>query len=261
MFSQPEFQKWGKSDVILFASVATNIRGRKDDRLISKYGFGGFPSFALLDAQGKIIQRGLDRDLIAMKTAVAAATEYISLKAQVDAGKKVDASAWILARAGMDKMSLIDAELEIVKLKLKGPKLAQAQAKLFGLQLKDTVRIANRNADRASASVLKMHKAGKRPAKGDPLTDFYYAMLLRGAETAEDSASYLAALPHARATLARQLKAAEKRVGELTGAGRRRAEAQRDSLKKDIAEVDAVAEDFRKAEAAKKEAARKKAPA
>ena len=69
MFSKEDFQAWGKKDVVLFASVMTRIEGREDDDLLTKYGFRGFPSFAILDAEGEAITKQMGRDLASMQTA------------------------------------------------------------------------------------------------------------------------------------------------------------------------------------------------
>ena len=85
MFSQKKFQTWGKGDAILFAAVMTRIEGRENDRLLRKYGFSGFPSLAILDADGALITKQITRNTGSIQSAMRASQSYASLKKKVDA--------------------------------------------------------------------------------------------------------------------------------------------------------------------------------
>ena len=90
MFSKKDFQTWGKQNAILFAAVMTKIEGRKDDALLRTYEFRGFPSMAILDADGTAMTKKVPRDLYSMSNIVAAAPAYAKLSAAIEAGNEVD---------------------------------------------------------------------------------------------------------------------------------------------------------------------------
>ena len=110
MFSKQDFQDWGKQNAVLFAAVMTKIEGRKNDDLLRTYGFSGFPSMAILDADGEAITKRVPRDLFSMQNIVAAAPDYVKLKAAEQAGEAVDGKAWFMARLGVGELEAKEAK-------------------------------------------------------------------------------------------------------------------------------------------------------
>ena len=247
MFSKQDFQHWGKTEVVLFASVATHIKGRKDDALLREYGFRGFPSFAILDSKGEAITKKINRDLGSMQTAVSAATEYVKLEAAVAAGKKVDQSKLFLARLGLGKLSVQDAKRQLSALQLSAKRKIEIEAQLFTMELQGLRRY---NADRAGAKVYEFYKAGKKPAAGSKLTNFYNSALLRGAENERDAKAYLYAYPLARKVVARQAKSVASALERTTNQRTtRRYKSQLARLQTQMAYMDTTANEFKKASA------------
>jgi hypothetical protein len=254
VFSKKDFQDWGAERVVLFAAVTTHIQGRKNDDLLGEYGFSGFPSFAILDAAGKTITKKISRDLASIQTAVDAATKYVELEARDAAGKKVDRSALILARLGLDRINVREARQKLAELKLNAKRAREVEALLFDAELQSLVSLSNRNADRAGDVAYGLYKAGKKPATGSKHTSLFHAMLLRGAENTGDGEAFLYAYPHVRADVTKQMQSlAKSEKTAKSSRSRRSYENRLARLKKEIGYMDESAKEFRvAAEAAKK---------
>ncbi|HMQ21913.1 MAG TPA: hypothetical protein PKE00_05445, partial [Planctomycetota bacterium] len=135
MFSTEGFQAWAKKNVVLFASIMTRIEGREDDALLRTYGFGGFPSMAMLDGGGEAITKKIGRDLPSMQTTATAAADYISLKNKVEAGEDVDPIKFFMARLGLGQLTAEEAAKEAAGLELDAVQKAILDKALLGLEL------------------------------------------------------------------------------------------------------------------------------
>jgi hypothetical protein len=202
VFSKKDFQVWGKQNAVLFAAVMTKIEGRKDDDLLRTYEFRGFPSMAILSADGTAITKQVPRDLYSMSNIVAAAPAYAKLSAKVAAGEEVDQKQWLLAQLGMSKITAADAKAQIASTGLSGDDKAKAEGMLFVLEMGELSGVVrNRKAteaDKAAArqAVYEAFKAGKRLPSGASPEAFVDDMLIEAAKSKHDAAAFAHA--HAR---------------------------------------------------------------
>lgn len=246
MFSKPDFQTWGKASAVLFAAVMTRIDGRKDDALLRTYGFTGFPSLAVLDADGTALTKKVGRDLFAMATATAAATDHAALAAKVGAGDEVDRAAWFMARLGVGELELEPARAEMADLELTEAQRASAEQQLLVMEVGQLLR--GRDATEVADKVYALHKAGKRLPAGSSLAFGFDSKLLEGAKKAGDGAAYLAAMPSVKEQLEEQVRNLEELLPKYQD-NQRALESLRSSLeatRKNLADIDATAAAFRK---------------
>ncbi|MFT4514563.1 MAG: hypothetical protein ACI89X_003927 [Planctomycetota bacterium] len=212
MFSKNEFKAWGKQNAILFAAVATRIEGRKDDDLLRAYEFRGFPSMAILDADGTAITKKVPRDLYSMSNIVAAAPAYMKLSAEVEAGSEVDQKQWLMAQLGMGLIKAKDAKAQITSTGLGGKEKARAEAMLFVLEMGELAGSARgRNVtaeDKMAAcqAVYEAFKAGMRLPAGSSPESFVDDMLIDAAKSNKDSAAFNHAFKRVKARHLEQIK-------------------------------------------------------
>ncbi|PIE25024.1 MAG: hypothetical protein CSA62_01610 [Planctomycetota bacterium] len=209
MFSTKEFRAWAKKNVVLFASIMTRIQGRKEDDLLSKYGFRGFPSLALLDANGEMITKKVSRDLPSMKAIVHSAAKYAKLKAQVDAGEDVDKAEWLMARMGMGMLSVEEAKEAMAEIELSDAQADKMDTMLLALEIESMLQAARSRSPEAKshpAKIYKMWKSNRRLPKGHGLEAFYMSMLFQEAEKQNDAEAWTAAFPFIERQLQSQLK-------------------------------------------------------
>lgn len=248
MFSTEGFQAWAKKNVVLFASIMTRIEGREDDALLRTYGFGGFPSMAMLDGGGEAITKKIGRDLPSMQTTATAAADYISLKNKVEAGEDVDPIKFFMARLGLGQLTAEEAAKEAAGLELDAVQKAILDKALLGLEL-DSLMAGARTPDGAAAAgakVYELYKAGRVPAAGASQEAFYMAMLVKIAEENDDGPAFLVAYPHVRKQAAETVKRLEDMMTK-TPAMKERIETSLQRMQKQLADLDAKAEAFKKA--------------
>ena len=283
MFSKSDFQAWGKENVVLFASVTTKIKDRKNDSLLRNYGFGGFPSLALLDAEGNAITKKIGRNLNSMRAVSASAPTYAKMKKAVADGETVDKGAWFLARMDMGELKLKDAKTEIVGLSLPAEKMAAVQSKIFEMEVNAWFR--NRFGPRQARSgqrgrrgqrgqaraprtlnpkvVEQVHaafKAGKRLPAGSTRLAFFEDTLLEAAKSKNDAAAFKFAFAGTRERAVKAIAGRETRVKSTTARAKqfadqpnrakqweRRIESAKKSVetaKAKVVELDALAAKF-----------------
>lgn len=142
----------------MFVSIMSRVEGREHDSLLSTYGFRGFPSFGILDAEGKLVGKPMGRSVEAFQSAL----DDIARVAKVRA----------LAASG-DPEAV--AELE---------KIEKAQV------LKDMLgKINQRNAKEIASDLYAKYKAGHKLI-GKDATGQYYLIILQGAILAKDLAGF-----------------------------------------------------------------------
>jgi len=196
VFSKKDFQDWGKENAVLFAAVMTKIEGRKDDELLRTYGFRGFPSMAVLDADAEAITKTVPRDLHSMQKIVGAAPGYMKLAAALDAGQKVDAAAWFMARLRLGMFSTAEAKEEFAKVRLAGDVKDEALQSMFVLDMTELQRQARQRdataEDRMAAceAVYAAFKAGRRLHAGAPPESFVDDMLIDAAKSNGDKDAF-----------------------------------------------------------------------
>ncbi len=90
----------------MFLSIMSNVPGRVDDNLLSIYNQPGFPSFLILDAEGKKVADVEGRDVVAFEAAFTKGAETVAVYKKAAAGD-VAAVAQVKrweALAGLEKM-------------------------------------------------------------------------------------------------------------------------------------------------------------
>lgn len=135
MFSTEEFQNWGKSGkAVLFAAVMTKIDGREHDELLRTYGFGGFPSLAILDGDGEMVTNKVDRNLESMAAKAGSAMGYLKMKAAAEAGD-ADPAEWYLLRLRMGAMDFETASKEREGISFSAEQVAEVANGVFALEM------------------------------------------------------------------------------------------------------------------------------
>jgi predicted ribosome quality control (RQC) complex YloA/Tae2 family protein len=205
VFSKKDFQAWGKQNVVLFAAVMTKIEGRKDDELLRTYEFRGFPSMAILDAEGGAVTKEIPRDLFSMQNIVASAPSYVKLAAAAEAGEQVDAKAWYLAQLGMGKLSVEEAKAQLATVGLAADAKVKAEQIVFVMEMNDLSRSSRgRGAtaeDKMAAceAVYEAFKAGKRVPAGSTPEQFVDDMLIDAAKSSGDAKAFFFAYDRVKA--------------------------------------------------------------
>lgn len=267
MFSKQDFQDWASDNAVLFASVMTKIEGRKDDDLLRTYEFRGFPSLAILDAEGNAITKKVSRDLFSMKNVVAAAPMYAKIKAEIDDGKEIDEKAWFMAQLAMGELDSNDVREGIADLGITGDEKAKAEEMLFVLEMGELASKSRgrgaTEADKMAAcvAVYEAFKAGKRLPAGAAPEAFVDEMLVDAAKDSGDKKAFFFAydrvhermveriaslegyLPRYRADLEKfkDNKARVARIEQALG----RLEQMIADTKKELTELEAAAEKLR----------------
>ena len=157
-----------------YLSVMTRIDGRKyDDMLITK-GFRGFPSFAVLDAEGEIVVRhNGPRSVEGFQESVDRAQRYQDLVAKAATGDPVARIDLAILECELGRIDLVDCE---ARLKDLGELNAGQKKALGALRSKAAVeeqinklRAANGGQEAFESAVdafLKMIREGALPAGG-----------------------------------------------------------------------------------------------
>ena len=218
MFSKKDFQTWAKADVVPFAAVMTKIDGRPHDDLLRTYGFRGFPSLAVLNAEGEAIAKGFGRDLYTMKNVVKWAPLYSKLEAEHEAGEKVNGKEWLMARLGMGKIEADEARTEIASLDLSGKPKQDAEQSLFVMEMTALSRQARRRDAgpdfhmEACTKVYDAFKAGRRLPQGAAPEGFFDDMLVEAAMSHKDHKAFQFAYKRVQESLQAQIKTMESRL-------------------------------------------------
>ena len=182
----------------------TKIEGRKDDDLLSTYGFRSFPSLAVLDASGKAIVKGFGRDLSSMQEATTKSSDFLKMRAKVDSGADYDKKAWFYAQLDLDQLTADEARGCAVALGLEGDEAKDVNSRILSLEIAEM--IAKPNADHGN-KVYKWYKAGRRlknPPRGQ--MDFFKAEVVNGAMKSNDAEAYKFGASQARKMHETQLK-------------------------------------------------------
>ncbi|MEZ5990560.1 MAG: hypothetical protein R3F30_15900 [Planctomycetota bacterium] len=140
--------------VVPFLSIMSLVPDRKDDQLLVDYGFNSFPTFAFLDAEGKLLLQLQGREQKDWEEAAARLARQSELRAKWAAG-------------GEDKA--LAGELLTLGLELGNLELAEAEALAAKAELGDEERMRYEEGLLAILSRMKLdaaRKEGKRLAEG-----------------------------------------------------------------------------------------------
>lgn len=190
--SQPDFAALGKK-AVLFCHVTTQIDGRPDDDLMRQKEFRGFPSLAIMDAEGEVVKRDVGRTVEAMSSAIDAVQSYTTLKAKVDAGAKDLAAKLFVAEVRLGKIDVDEAKARLAKFKLTGEDKKLIDGLIFDKELAgwfDQARNRSLTPPEFFKKIYDAYKAGDRPSSDEQSQTTFWNFLLQGAETAGDADAF-----------------------------------------------------------------------
>ncbi len=190
----PKFKEFSKNHVMLL-SIVTQIEGRKDDDLLSRKGFGAFPSFAVLDAKGDVIAKDLkSRDVAGFEGLAKSGTKFVELGKKAAGGDRDAQIEFAIARTSLGRIDYEDL-LEI--LEPFGKLTAEQQKQVMGFEANEKVgkvlapyrRMRPNNEEMAEIveKFLELRKAGLVPTD-QQLTMTFWNFLTQHAKTTGDAA-------------------------------------------------------------------------
>ena len=176
--------------------MTTRIQGREDDDLLSQKGFQGFPSLAIMDANGEVLKKDLGRSIPAMNAAVDSIGAYHGLKARIASGEKGLEGKMFMAELAMGKITAAEAKSKVGALKLSAADSKKVDSLIFDSEFSewlDKARSRRMPAPEFFGNVHKAFKAGRRPTVGGEAEPMFWQFLLQGAENAADPVAFEAA--------------------------------------------------------------------
>jgi hypothetical protein len=176
LLSQKEFYDWAK-DYVLFCHVTTRIPGRKHDGMLRDVGGTGFPTLAILTADGALLARHEGaRTVEGVDKTAEAAKAFAAVRAKAAAGDEEAKLAVLVREAelGMVKPDVLAARVKEVK-----SIPPEIQAKLDGLlfdarvaELATRARTGPEASKAAAAQVIEWAREGKLPSAPRSLSSF-----------------------------------------------------------------------------------------
>ena len=190
----PKFKEFSKNHVMLL-SIETHIEGRKHDRLLAQKGFRGFPSIAVLDANGDVIAKELkSRDVAGFEGLAQAATGFLELKKKAAGGDREAQIDFAIARTSLGHIDYEDLQ-EI--LEPFGKLTTEQQKQVMGFEANEKVgkvlapyrRMRPNKEEMAEITdkFLELRKAGFVPTD-QQLTMTFWNYLTQRAKTTGDAA-------------------------------------------------------------------------
>ena len=165
----PKFKEFSKNHVMLL-SIETHIEGRKHDRLLAQKGFRGFPSIAVLDANGDVIAKELkSRDVAGFEGLAQAATGFLELKKKAAGGDREAQIDFAIARTSLGHIDYEDLQ-EI--LEPFGKLTTEQQKQVMGFE-------ANEKVGKVLAPYRRMRANKEETAEiGEKFAELYKASLI-----------------------------------------------------------------------------------
>ncbi len=211
-FSHKKFPKWSQS-VVLYCNITSRVPGAKDQKLLEAAGGRGFPHFAVLDRQGRLLKPHPFREDRGMS----------GWSRTVEAAEKLDKKIRGLeekAAKGDDKAvrELFLTQVEAGHLKFKE---AQQTADTLQFSKSESTRLAQLMADLEFAEIRnlespfavskcsKMFAADRIPSMSDKQI-YFWINVLEGAAKAKDEATMKAALKQFKKSWGRDPMGKEK---------------------------------------------------
>jgi len=176
----------------MFMHITTHLEGRKHDDLLSQVGGRGFPSFFILDAEGRVVgQHNGDRTVEGFAATAKAATDFVALEEKAAKGDKAALFEVTLARARMGQLTASDLTATLGKMgRLTAEQETEYKGVLAGLLMEEVQRTA------VGDRYLQMEKDGLVPTDEQQCGMFYYgiwtaAAYRKDAQTAEHALTQL----------------------------------------------------------------------
>ncbi len=181
--------------VVPFLHVTTKIEGHPFDGLLKEKGFGGFPSLAFMDAEGKVMAKPADRSVKSFRETLTSLSKYQDLKSRSDKGEKGLEYALFVA-----EWELGSLDFENAKTRAEGMgKLSKEQRATVEQIVKDADVLATAgtvrdepSANEAGKRFHGMLEAGYRP--GPKAERSFWGLLARWADENEKVTSLEMAL-------------------------------------------------------------------
>ena len=227
--SDPNFPAFSEK-VVPYLNIMTKIEGRPyDDMLIDK-GFGGFPTLAFMDVDGKVLAQPSGRSVEAFDETLGNLSAWMELKGRVAAGEeglkyKLFVTEWDLGmltwedvKAKGDALGKLDDKQ---KAKVAGIRL---DAEILALAKSMNTREGRDEAVRkAGGRFHEMMKAGHQPSERAQAA--FWNGLMSFAELEQDVKLFAKCVDHFKEMYkdepraARYLENLDKKLAEMKGAG------------------------------------------
>jgi len=214
--------------VVLFTHVTTHVKTDPYQTMLSEMGFTGFPSVAILDAEGRFVEghvggAKLDGLVSMLEKAQTYAKDVI---AKADAGDKEAQKRFFLDRVERGSIRLADAVKGLEQIaNLTKEERSKVEAKLPTLEMNLINGTAWQDRPAANAKLAAMFKAGRIPA-GELDANRFLSLVLMDAEAKKDVQLFEAALAKIKVLSAgnprgkQQIDAVEKRLEKLKEAAK-----------------------------------------
>jgi len=152
-----------------FLHVTTHLEGRKHEDLFNQLGGRGFPTFFILDSEGKVVGQVGERTIEGFTATAKAAQEFVELEKKAAAGDKAALFDVALARARMGQLTASELTATLGKLgQLTAEQEKEYKGVLAGLLMEEVQRTA------VGDRFLQMEKDGLVPTDEQQRGMFYY---------------------------------------------------------------------------------------
>lgn len=132
----PKFKEFSKNHVMLL-SIRAKVEGRKHDDLIAQKGFGGWPAFAVLDAEGNVIAKNpKSRDVAGFEGLAKSGGKFVELGKKAAGGDRHAQIEFAIARTSLGHIDYDDLQ-EI--LEPFGKLTAEQQKQVIGFEANEKV--------------------------------------------------------------------------------------------------------------------------
>jgi hypothetical protein len=174
--------------VVLFTHVTTHVDTDPYDTLLSENGFNGFPSVAILDAEGRQLEGHVGGDkLTGIQTMLEKAQAYAKeVVAKADAGDKAAQKKLLLDRIAKKSIKLEDAKKGLAaQADLSADERATAEAMLPNLEMSGHMGTAWKDRPGTALKLAAMMKAGRIPSGKD--AGGFFTQVMTAADATKDA--------------------------------------------------------------------------
>ncbi|MFB3065057.1 MAG: hypothetical protein ACE10D_00960, partial [Planctomycetota bacterium] len=189
----PKFKEFSKNHVMLL-SIRAKVEGRKHDDLIAQKGFGGWPAFAVLDAEGNVIAKNpKSRDVAGFEGLAKSGSKFVELGKKAAGGDRDAQIEFAIARTSLGHIDYDDLQ-EI--LEPFGKLTKEQQKQVIGFEANEKVgkvlapyrrmRPNKEETAEITEKFLELHKAGFVPTD-QQLTRTFWNYLTQHAKTTGDA--------------------------------------------------------------------------
>lgn len=168
--------------------MTTRIEGRAHEGLLKEKGFGGFPSLAFMDADGKVVAQPQGRSVGSFDAALNALTQLGALKERIASGESGLEAELLLVEHTLGQIGGSEFESRAAALaSVTDAQRAQIAQILVNNEIARLSQLSRQGGARlaeAAEGMLKMLEEGKRPSKElQPSASFWITIARHGIET------------------------------------------------------------------------------